>query len=148
MISGILGWLVCFWLWGVCGVQTDQTSFCHRASRQILTLVLKHVRSNHKLCFWLCQSSFQGGTNSTACWFFIINSPSVCHHSSPAGIREVIPKCLSPENRGEYQVPVSKTSTKTKVWLTENTLQAGAGSCCREKSKMVGNKVESHKVMK
>lgn len=206
-ISGVLGWLVCFWLWRVCGVQPDHSSFCHRASRQILVWdlyqgLLKHVRSNHKLCFWLCQSSFQWGENTVVCWFFIENSPSVCHHSSPVSIREVIPKCLSPENRREHQAPVStervmaqsavrehhislgarsepadravrspwgqttpislhagalcmvaadrqpgnhcltgkavgeaKTSTETKVWLTENTLQAGAGSCCKERKK-------------
>lgn len=204
MISGVLGWLVCFWLWGLCGVQPEVRSYFFLPQSlqadSCLRLVLKHVRSDHKLCFWLCQSSYQGGANSTACCFFTENSPSVCHHSSPVGIRQVTPKCLSPENHGEYQAPVSiervmaqsavredhislgahaepadravtcpwgqttpislsagplcmvaadrqpgnhcltgkaegeaKTTTKTKVWLTENTLQAGAGSCCKER---------------
>lgn len=197
MILRVLEWLVCFWLWGLCGVQPDHTSFCQSLQADsCLRFVLKHIRSNHKLCFWLCQSSYQGGANSSVCWFFIKNSPSVCHHSSPVGIREVIPKCLSPKNHREYQAPVStervmtqsserglgahaepadravtcpwgqttpislsagplrtvaadrqpgnhcltgkaereaKTSTKTKVWLTENTLQAGTGSYCKER---------------
>lgn len=68
--TGVAGLLLTVWgVWGAARSyfflpQSLQAGSC-------LTLVLKHVRSNHKLCFWLCQSWFQGGVNWIICWFLI-----------------------------------------------------------------------------
>lgn len=53
------------------------------------------------------------------------NSPSVCHHSSPVSIREVIPKCLSPENHGEYQAPASTERVMAQSTVRENHVSVG-----------------------
>lgn len=210
--TGVAGLLLTVWgVWGAARSyfflpQSLQAGSC-------LRLVLKHVRSNHKLCFWLCQSWFQGGVNWIMCWFLIkklslslppqlsnwhqggdlkVSQPreaqgisgtsqstervmpqstvredpiSLGAHAEPADRAVTCPwgqtpplslsagglctvaadrqpgnHCLTGKAEGE-----TKMSSKSKVWLTENTVRAGAGSCWKEKTKMVRKKVETTK---
>lgn len=106
-------WLVCFWLWCECGVQPDHTSLNHRPFRQVLVCdlypcLLKHVRVKTEAVLLIMPELIPQRSKLTCvCWFVLQTSPSVCNHSSPASIREVIPKCLSPENNSQYKTPVA-----------------------------------------
>lgn len=95
-----MGWPVCFWLW------------CECECSQIRLLCTSEPSGR-----FLSAQTYQGQNTSCALdhakthsreeqTHFCVDSSSktlVCHHNSPASIREVIPKRLRPENHRESQ---------------------------------------------
>lgn len=125
-------WLVCFWLWCECGVQPDHTSLNHRAFRQVFVCdlypcLLKHVRvKTEAVLLIMLELIPQRSKLTCVCWFVLQTSPSVCNHSSPASIREVIPKCLSPENNRQYKTPVATERVRTQSTMREDQISLDA----------------------
>lgn len=119
--------LIVVWVWGAArSCFSEPQSLQAGSCLWFVPMSAQTCKGQNKQCFWSGQSSFHRGANSLVCWFVLQTSPSVCNHSSPASIREVIAKYLSLENNRQYKTPVATERARTQSTMRGDQISLDA----------------------